>query len=224
MRFRAHILLAAGILTLLCLPAPACSHDDGAKSGGEVDWGSFTSVAPPGETALNIGDVQKEKGLPLLLPSYLPEGMSKSLLVSVSEDDIGNAHHVRARVTLFPARREGLRIFIDESSREPGVPRRVYAPSSQFAKIGQTDVACLVRPNEILRLGTSPSAEPTEDMERYPWFLCSWDTDELAFDVSFQWGSPEPVPDQMAPEKREEAMRIIASMIEDPYIPGSSSP
>ena len=38
MRPKAHILLAAGILTLLCLPAPACSHDDGAKSGGEVDW------------------------------------------------------------------------------------------------------------------------------------------------------------------------------------------
>jgi hypothetical protein len=219
MRPRARLLLAAVISALLCVPAPACSHDDGAKSDAEVDWSAFTPVAPPGEAALNISDVERETGLPLALPSYLPEGMSRNLDVSPPENNTGEAQYAKTRVTLFPTRRDGLWIYIDEALREPGTPQRVYPSRSELAKIGRTDVACWVEPPQSSPFPTPPPPQPTEDPDRYPWLSCMWDTDKLNFDVDFRWGSPQPVPDEIAPESRNEAMKVIASMIEEPYIP-----
>jgi hypothetical protein len=46
-----------------------------------------------------------------------------------------------------------------------------------------------------------------------------WDTDKMEFDLHFRWGSPQPVPGEIAPERRAEAMKVITSMIEHPYIP-----
>jgi hypothetical protein len=219
-----RVSLVAAVL-LLSLLGPGCRSDK-AGGGGEVDWGSFTSVAPPGQEALDISDVERETGLPLALPSYLPEGISKSFVISVSEENIGNVQYVKVWVTLFPASRDGLGIYIDESKRKtgqptpkPGVPRRAYPPDSQLAKIGHTDVACWVEVAQQPGLPTPAPSQPTEDPERYMIFKCGWEREELSFDVRFVWGSPEPVPGEIAPERREEAMKVIASMIEDPYIP-----
>lgn len=212
---RASLVVAVLLLSLL---GPACRSDK-AVGGGGVDWGSFTPVAPPGEEALDIGDVESETGLPLVLPSYLPEGMSKNLIVSPPENNTGEEEYVEIRVTLFPERREGLRIYINESLREPGTPQSVYPSRSELAKIGQTDVACWVEPAQLLAFPTPPPPQPTEDPDRYPWLVCMWDTDKLEFDVHLRWGSPQPVPGEIAPERREEAMKVIASMIENPYTP-----
>jgi hypothetical protein len=168
---------------------------------------------------LKIGDVERETGFPLVLPSYLPQEMSKSLIVSSGDYNIGTDQYVQASVQLLPGRREGLWIYIDERTRNPGTLQRGYPPSSQLVKIGQTDVACWVEVAQLLGLPTPPLPQPTEDPERYPRLNCGWETDELYFDVDFAWQLPEPVPGLITPEMREEAMKVIASMIEDPYVP-----
>jgi hypothetical protein len=217
--------LVAAVL-LLSLLGVGCRSDK-AVGGGKVDWSSFTPVPPPpGVRALNIGDVAGETGLALVLPSYLPEGVGKRFVISVSEYNIGEVQYIGVTVTLFPTSRDDLGIYIDESklktgepTPEPGVPRRAYPPDSQLAKIGHTDVACWVEVAQHSGLPTPPPPQPTEDPERHMIFRCGWYTAELLFDVDFVWGSPEPVPGEIAPERREEAMKVVTSMIEDPYIP-----
>ena len=59
--------------------------------------------------------------------------------------------------------------------------------------------------------------QPTPDPERSPILMCAWDTDSLYFNVDFYWELPEP--GDVTPDMREEAMKVVISMIEDPYIP-----
>jgi hypothetical protein len=177
--------------------------------------------------AMDIGDVQKETGVQLALPSYLPEGTSNSFVISASERVVGNADYVAVRIIVYPAGADGLGILITESKRKPDqptprpdVPPRRYPPGSEFVRIGTADVACW---HEVLQSGSGlpdpTPPEPTENPGRHLMFKCGWDTDELLFDTHFVWSLAETVPGEIAPERREEAMKVITSMIEEPYIP-----
>lgn len=226
MRLKTHFLLAAIVPVLLCLPAPACSHDDGAKSGGEVDWNSFVTMEMQGLGSSSLQELNEAAGFQFVLPSYLPEGMSKTFLLS-SQDPRPDPG--RAFIGLAPILDSGApTIDINENLRDPSEPEPKYGNGFEVVRVGQVDIGCILRitSNEELEFfgRGPPTAGPTRDPELYPSLTCEWASGDLEFQVGFAWKLPEPVPGHITEETRDEAMRVIASMIENPYIAGTSSP
>jgi len=226
MRPRARLLPAAVAFVLLCLLAPACSHDGGAKSGGEVDWDSFQPLSGPGIRDTSLGELKEVAGFDLVLPSYLPEDMSKTFVLSTHVDP-SLWPDDQAHISLIPEPgSEAPGIAIEENLRDPSEPAPIYAAGFEVNRIGNTEVGCstmALGPGMVVGGATPSAGEPTRDPERFPVLVCEWVEHDLAFRVSFAWDSPEPVPGELAPERREEAMKVIASMIENPYIAGSPS-
>jgi hypothetical protein len=67
-------------------------------------------------------------------------------------------------------------------------------------------------PSPAIPLSTAPT-------ERTPDFDCLWNTNELHFDVDIMWGLPKPLPGVITQEMHDDAMKMVTSMIENPYIP-----
>jgi len=62
-------------------------------------------------------------------------------------------------------------------------------------------------------------ATPAPGEPREVELICSWDTPQLHVQVSFSWTVTEPIPGLISTDMRDEAMRVVTSMIEDPYVP-----
>lgn len=225
MRLKTHFLLATVISTLLCLPAPACSHDDRAKSGSEVDWNSFKPIEMQGLRSSSLEELGEQAGFQVVLPSYLPEGMSKTFLLSSQDIPVERG---RAFIGLAPTLDSGAPTMqIDENLRDPSGPEPKYGSGFEVSRIGQTDIGCSIHitsNGELQAVGrTPPPGGATRDPELYPNLSCEWADGDLEYLLQFAWKLPEPVPGSITPEMREEAMKVIASMIENPYIVDSSS-
>ena len=217
---RAHILLAAVISTFLCVPAPACSHDDGAKSDTEVDWGSFVPFEGDTEASLTILQAEEMVGFRLVLPSYLPEGMMKSYHVSAAPAS-ANQKRPSVGLWLFPAdlsEPQAPQITIHESLREPDASPLRYSGRDTI-EVGGREVHCMLEIGPGLTVPELSTPEAQRDSHQYSLFECGWETDNLRLDVEFLERLPETAQGDMPPEMREEAMKVVASMIEDPFIP-----
>jgi hypothetical protein len=117
-------------------------------------------------------------------------------------------------------------ISITEWQRRTGEPEVGSAPVDELTKIGQITVGCYgtndwatsppgatPSPGVVDIPGLTITPGPTIN----PQYDCLWDTGELRVEVLFRWWLPLPGP--LTPEMREEAMKVVRSMIEDPYRP-----
>ena len=201
------------LLVGLSLLVEACAG--GSSSGGDADWSSFTTMDGPGLTSSNLDELSRKAGFRFVLPSYIPQGVSRRFFLS-SQLDLSSEG--QGGVGLTPddkaPRDMQIGIQIDEYLRPPGDPRTTsYSQDHDVHRIAGILVGCLTdKPDE--RWPTPVAGEG------YPAGLtCIWDTEELSFLVQFGWRTESGATPEVTPERRDEAMKVITSMIEDPYVP-----
>jgi hypothetical protein len=205
--------LAIIMLGLLAAPLlEACAG--GSSSGGEADWSSFSTLDRPWLTASSLDDLSRKAGFRFVLPSYVPPGVSHEFFLSSQVPGLEGG----GSVSLIPddnaSRDIQIGIQIDEDLRPSWIPRATgYSQDYEVHRIGGILVGCLTEePNE-----TWPTPAPNEG---YPAGLtCGWDTEQLLFRVQFGWRTESGATPEVTPERRDEAMKVITSMIEDPYLP-----
>ena len=218
------VLLALSCLVpvaLLSFAAVACQSDSVGGSD-PVDWNAFSSMEKAGLRTSNLEELNEVAGFHVVLPTYLPEGMSKTFFLSSQESRTETG---RAFIGLAPIPDSGApTIQFDERLRDPSEPEPKYGAGFEVTRVGETDVGCSIHitGNEELEAvgGYTPSpVHLTRDPGLYPTFICEWVNGGVSFLVQVAWNLPEPAQGGIAPGMREEAMKVIASMIEDPYIP-----
>jgi hypothetical protein len=199
----------------LCLLGVSCRSDEGS-SGTQVNWESLATPAIPGYQGVSIQRMESLVGFQLVLPSELPKGFSGDVLLP-TESEFQN--HPSASETAVLLLLGMPMITIQESRRQGDAPSFPSDPDAEATRIGQTDVRCGFRSIESGAPFGQPAGEPTRDPGRNPALVCRWESDELGFEVSFDWELAEPVPGLMTSDMRDEAMKVVTSMIEHPYTP-----
>ena len=202
------------LLVGLSLLVGACAG--GSSSGGDADWSSFTTMDGPGLTSSNLDELSRKAGFRFVLPSYIPQGVSRRFFLS-SQLDLSSEG--QGGVGLTPddkaPRDIQIGIQIDEHLRSPWSPRATGEchGCDVLERIGGIYVGCTTgEPDERW---PTPAAN-----EGYAASLtCIWDTEELSFLVQFGWRTESGATPEVTPERRDEAMKVITSMIEDPYVP-----
>ncbi len=232
---RSRTLIPAGLL-LLCLLGMGCNSKEAAPSGADV-WA--TLVRFPVSDSLSFDDLQKQVGFKLVLPSYLPQEMriydysgnqTVGGIVWLSEE---NSWEAFIKISpLASSRWTKFHIQITERQRQEGDLRVDPPYIEEPTTIGQTTVTCYLEPHEFLMTpppttepitpsspGTPIAINPLPESALSPNYYCFWDTDKLHLRVQFLWSLSEPVPGLITSDMRDEAVKVVASMIEDPYIP-----
>jgi hypothetical protein len=206
----------AGVLMSALLSA-GC-HNDKAVSGVAVGWKTFV---PAGQPALTINELNGATGFSFHLPSYLPRGITNAYIASADHVGAGNQQAVHARVQVFrsPLSPGGPDIEMTEWLLEANRFYRENTLGLQFIGIGQTTVACYLGPSAYLETPPPPDLDPMLGGGRNPSLACYWDGDELHFHVAFFWSVAQPLPGLITQDMRDEAMKVVTSMIEDPYVP-----
>jgi hypothetical protein len=190
----------------------------GGSSAGEADWSSFTTVDGPGLAISDLDDLSRKAGFRFVLPSYIPPGVSRRFFLS-SQDQLSSEG--AGLVGLIPDENASpeiqIGIQIDEYLRPPWHPPTTgtigFSQDYDVHRIGGISVGCLTHePNE-----TWPTPAPNEG---YPAVLtCEWATEQLVFRIGFRWPTESGATPEVTPQRREEALKVVTSMIEDPYVP-----
>jgi hypothetical protein len=189
-----------------------CHSQAPESSNAHANWESV-SVTMASTPLPSVHDITKEIGFAFVLPAYLPQGMSNTLhlMASPSADSPGGASPITASIALFPVDpTTGVWIDIDETPHNQENLYQDYPPSSQHVLINKTDVACWEEDT------TPVSPTPTSNLHAYPRITCGWATEKIDFLVDFRWKMAKPT---VTPEMRDEVMKVVTSMIEEPYFP-----
>jgi hypothetical protein len=212
-RLSVIVLLVVWLLLALSLLFGACGGR--SSSDSDADWSSFTTVEGPGLASSNLDDLSRHAGFRFVLPSYIPPGVSHRFFLSSQVTPTLEGGGV---VNLMPddnaPRDIQIGIQINEQLRaESGPPSKSYGRDYDVHRIGGVDVGCLTEtPDERW-----PTPTPNEG---YPAGLtCEWETEQLWFLVGFGWRTESGATPEVTPERRDEAMRVVTSMIDDPYVP-----
>ncbi|MGD0764780.1 MAG: hypothetical protein ABR978_00525 [Dehalococcoidia bacterium] len=192
-----------------------------------MDWRYAEAVPPDAynkSALLSLPELSAKVGFSLVLPTYLPSGISPYF-----RDDVGQAAGtpgLEAQITLLPAEDSGApSISFYERPANPDSPATDLCDPQDCAstQIGGIDVACRViipTPGATFNPPPPPTATPPETNPR---LRCSWENSQLGFLTEFGWLLKEPIPGYVSPEMRAEAMKVVTSMIEDPYVLGPGS-
>jgi hypothetical protein len=214
------LLRAFGVLfftTALSVVVSACSGGGGPDfpkcDSDSLDWESFKMLDRPDLRASSLDDLSDKAGFHVVLPSYLPSGLGCTLFLS---SQFGPASRGQAQVSTVPSEDSSRWIQIDEHVRPAGEPMTTsYGEDYDVHTIGGILVGCLTEmPDE--RWPT-----PAPGQEYSATFECGWQgkTDGLDYRVSFSWRIEKGDSLELKPEWRDEAMKVVTSMIEEPYIP-----
>lgn len=227
---------ATFVLLISALFSEGCHHE--APGTNSVDWG--TLVQFPVSDGLSVDKLQQQVGFKLVLPSYLPQEMrvyhasgaqTASTFPWASKE---NSWEASISISPLPSGGDELNIQIAERQRQADdLPLDPAYIDDATTTIGQTTVTCHLEPQELLMTppptpeqlimpdseGTPTSIFLSPESALYPNYLCFWETDNLRLTVHFIWSLSEPLPGLITFDMREEAMKVVASMIEDPYIP-----
>jgi hypothetical protein len=206
------VLLAVWSLLAVSLLFGACGGP--SSSDSDADWSSFTTVEGPGLASSNLDDLSRHAGFRFVLPSYIPPGVShRFFLSSQVRPTLEGGGVVGLRPDESAPRDIQIGIQINEELRPQSEPPSTYGRESDLQRIGGIDVGC--------RTETPDERSPTPARnEGYPAGLtCEWDTEQLWFLVAFGWRTESGATPEVTPERRAEAMKVVTSMIEAPYIP-----
>jgi hypothetical protein len=281
MSVRALGLILLALVGILVIPIAACSSGGKSDLAANVDWRKMTPIprieADGTRTITDVSELQQQVGFALLLPSYLPSGMSPVYAASQPPTLPDGTQIVQASVSFFPAYRDvrhgqWFTIDLTEAKREvgelgeevgpregdPEIPGALSQPGVGRFLISDIVVDCDLTPSEdyltpaptdppeiatriahmlenappLPTLPTHPPSTPLSPdwatalagatslpVELTPRLSCEWQTDELAVDVEFRWELRTPIAGVITSEMRDEAMKVVTSMIEDPYVP-----
>lgn len=201
----AMVLLATAALALLA-GASACTSSTG---GAEVELAGrrFTieSSDQSPHSLHSIEEMERIAGFPFIFPSYLPEGLDDRMKLSVwagGEETVAGVPYTgdpEESVLIYSKRLDAPGITITE--RKLAFPEDYLEPwyGRESHTIGGTDVLCDVYT---------------------PWdyvdLLCHWVIEDRGFGASFTWAVGSPTPYFIAEDMRQEALKVIRSMIEAP--------
>jgi len=206
----APLLALAAVLVLV---AAACTS---STSGAKVELAGqrFTIVSDESwfEPVASVEEMERVAGFPFIFPSYLPEGLGDKMKLSAwagGEATVGGVpikDDPNESVLIYSKRPDAPSIAITE--RKPLSPEAYPEPSYglEAHTIGGTDVSCYVQnsPGEV----NTPFAELV--------FLCEWVIEDRGFQVGFSWTGESSTPGYIAEDMRQEALKVIQSMIEAP--------
>jgi len=194
-----HYLVGCILICLLTLGLRC----NGAPSGESV---SPTTGPTPYDrgSAESIQDIDRDVGFRVSLPSYIPETIDPgySVMRTSEKDD----PRYEAVTVTFLHRKDTFPyaiISIREQRPEPGQTFDLLLPDEEISQVNQLEVHCTV--------GGANATSPE--------FLCVWNAGELSFAAYFDWILPAALPGGITSEMHDEAMKVVQSMIEDPYIP-----
>ncbi len=227
MRLRVYVVFAvAAVLSLAALPACGGSGTKQASVASETTaqpkWLRYDG-GPPSDTEkslwLTLSELADRADLPLILPTYLPDGINQKFL----RDDIvpasGGASGSEARVFLIPnAETNAPAIAIYESKPKLNHALEQCDPKDcQTSDISGTSVTCRIvipDPGVVVAQPPLPTAMPPE---MNPRLRCEWQDGQAWFQVEFGWLLTGPVPSVVPADLRADAMQVVTSMIEKPY-------
>jgi len=238
-RFVLPAVLAA--LVPLILPVAACSGRDSTRSGERVDWSAMVPVPfPTPGIHLSIDELERQSGFRMVLPSSLPYGMM-SYIATWKQENPFDERSFRASVTVphNPFAVGSPQIEMTEWQRQPNyladdqednAGADIVVPfwqrhGEENLRIDGSSVTCHPEPQYLLQTPPPPlpegwalaTAAPGEPREVE--LICSWDTQQLHLQVSFSWIVTDLTPELISTDMRDEAMKVVTSMIEDPYVP-----
>jgi len=206
-------LLVVATSLMLAATVMACRSSSSGTEGNSPDWGSFVAVPDseyPTPTA-SIEEMERVGGFPFVFPSYLPEGMESKMVLGAWAQTVGVLDGIRKiggpgeEVTICPTRSDLPCIIIKERM----APFPESSPQSsthvEHISIGNSEVACDTY---------SPSGE-----DRLPVMQCDWLTGEIGVSILFGWDLERAIPGLITEEMRQEAMKVIESMIVAPEHP-----
>ncbi len=216
------------VAALLMVATAGCSR--GSPDSGSTTWAALN---PPSRDT--IDEAERQVGFRLMLPSYLPPQMEAYTFqrtdhpaappsgpdesVTEASVDIGPLpRHMDQRSTGIYS------ISITEWKRRAGEPD-VDLPVEDNMTIGGTAVTCHLEPNDALWVTPSPGVVDIPGLAITPGptinpdYICGWDAGALRAQIVFSWQLPEPLVGLITSEMREEAIKVVRSMIEDPYRP-----
>jgi len=203
---RLPIALLAALSTVLVLLAGACTS---STSSAEVELAGrrFTIVSSDQSphSVHSIKEMEGIGGFPFIFPSYLPEGLDDEMVLSVwagGEETVAGVPYTgdpEESVAIGPKRPDAPGITITE--RKLLSPEDYIEPSygRESHTIGGTDVLCDVM-------------NPWDNVT----LLCHWLVGDREFEAHFGWAVGSPTPGYIAEDMRQEALKVIRSMIEAP--------
>jgi hypothetical protein len=207
------------VLAILAAFLSACGAQQRANNDPHVDWSSFTPKESPGIRNSNLAELSGKAGFPFVLPSYLPQAMSHTILLSpqVAPDSEGWGF-----VTFMPDDDSSPWIDINEWRLPPNSPPATGYGGDYDVTIGGVLVGFLTeKPSEVLSApipapyASWPTLAPGQHLRAQ--LRCLWEREGISFRVTISTQADSPT--EIAPETRDEAMKVVTSMIEDPYVP-----
>jgi hypothetical protein len=235
-RARSSMLIAVCVPMILALSA--CTHHEGSKAGSDV-WSGL--IAMPPSDGLTVNELQQQTGFQLMLPSQLPEEMKT---YEASSDSLNDRFLASVRISPAPSppgAQPGRTKTPVKARPAIEITERLHKPNEsaddpylvqESRRVGNTLVTCHIEPNTAL--WAPPGAFPTiPDMTPLPpeiWppsvdnvvnpsYVCHWETKQLDVSLEFHWLLDKPVHGLITSDMRDEAINVVTSMIEDPYVP-----
>jgi len=206
-------LLVVATSLMLAATVMACRSSSSGTEGNSPDWGSFVEVSDseyPTPTA-SIEEMERVGGFPFIFPSYLPEGMERKIVLAAWAQTVSTFDGVRKiggpgeEVAIYPTRLDLPYISIVE--RMAPFPESFPRSSAdvEHINIGNIEVAC-------------ETHSPSND-DRLPVMQCDWLTGEIGVSILFSWDLERAIPGLITQEMRQEAMKVVESMILAPEHP-----
>ena len=214
-----RVLLFVACLMLVMIVAACRSSADSANEG--LKWRDFDVVPFMSERhpIKSIEEMERTGGFAFVFPSYVPEGMDKKMSLNawVYGGEVANGESKIQGESMMIHRGRAESPIITIAEEIHSVPSGALVIERDFSSsdrvqditIGDTNVFCELLPLS-LDLGTD---------ERHPRLECNWRAEDWRFSVSFDWSVTTPMPDDITEEMRQEAMKVVESIIVAPEHP-----
>jgi hypothetical protein len=196
-----------------CLPSAGNEDNPSGWRGFLVVPGSNPPVPWPTPVPIgSIAEMERVAGFTFVFPSYLPEGMGNTIMLDASEGASVTENGVVTKVG--PEEEVGIprkdqaapSITIEEQAKPFPADFPDSSESVEYVTVAETEVGCKASP--------APNGD-----ELNPVLKCDWLVGDRGFRVFFQWTVKQAIPGYVTEDMRQEALKVVESMIVAPEHP-----
>jgi hypothetical protein len=208
----AVIALALTSLLLVTMAAACTSWTGGSENAS--GWRDFVIVpnSPDANPVGTIDQMERIGGFAFVFPSYLPDGMDNKIMLDAWAQTTGTIDGVVEKggpgeeVDICRAYADAPCITIGEIAQPFPNNFPISGEELEHITIAATDIACL-----------ATAADNGDNLK--PAFSCDWVAGDRAFRIVFDWKVDHAIAGHITEEMRQEAMKVIESMIVAPEHP-----
>jgi len=200
--------ISIGRLAIVAAVLIACAHTPSSDSSAiELNGRRFTVVLDDQSplTVDSMEEMERVGGFPFVFPSYLPDGMDDKMSLSAwgGGEATVKGIHVKGdpyeSVLIYHKHLDTPSITITEEMRASPESDSARWIGRESHVIGGIDVRCdLMNPGDEVIL------------------VCDWESDKREFEAMFRRTGGSPTPYSIPEDMRQEALKVIQSMIEAP--------